>query len=327
MGEIYELSELPDNWNKSGIYKLNFPNGECYIGLSNNIRRRMNEHNKDSKKQDAFPVDKAINKYGKIDEFEILEEISANNVEKLREQEKYWIKYYNSTNKNIGYNLTAGGEGVFDENYISPKIVLSDEQLNELINDLMHSKLTYTELGKKYNVHQNVILDINDGNTLSYKDKRLDITYPIRNRENVQKITNQHFRKLSIENELKIKDLLQNSEISFKQIAKQCDSTSAQVSQINTGRLFKDNNFKYPLRNPEITKQNAKKHYQSIEHQKGYQRLESIYWEVYDLLKNTDYSFKKIAEITKSSSTTISNINKGTSHPKEGVEYPIRKIK
>lgn len=30
--------------------------------------------------------------------------------EKLNEKEKYWIKKYNSTNKNIGYNISNGGE-------------------------------------------------------------------------------------------------------------------------------------------------------------------------------------------------------------------------
>ena len=29
----------------SGIYKINFPNGKSYIGLSNNIERRINEVN------------------------------------------------------------------------------------------------------------------------------------------------------------------------------------------------------------------------------------------------------------------------------------------
>ena len=30
---------------------------------------------------------------------------------KLYQKEIYWIDYYNSTNKNIGYNLTPGGDG------------------------------------------------------------------------------------------------------------------------------------------------------------------------------------------------------------------------
>ena len=33
----------------AGIYKINFPNNKCYIGLSNNIPRRMKEHNRDKR--------------------------------------------------------------------------------------------------------------------------------------------------------------------------------------------------------------------------------------------------------------------------------------
>lgn len=49
----------------SGIYKINFPNGKSYIGLSNNIARRLKEHNTDAKTEaDDYPVHEAIRKYG-----------------------------------------------------------------------------------------------------------------------------------------------------------------------------------------------------------------------------------------------------------------------
>lgn len=37
------------NITYSGIYKINFPNGKSYIGLSNNIARRLKEHNNEAK--------------------------------------------------------------------------------------------------------------------------------------------------------------------------------------------------------------------------------------------------------------------------------------
>lgn len=43
------LKELPDK--VCGIYKITFPNGKVYIGQSNNIRRRMYEHNNINKQQ------------------------------------------------------------------------------------------------------------------------------------------------------------------------------------------------------------------------------------------------------------------------------------
>lgn len=52
----------------------------------------------------------SIEKYGKENfEKEILEECSSK--EQLDLAEKYWISYYNSTDRNIGYNIAAGGSG------------------------------------------------------------------------------------------------------------------------------------------------------------------------------------------------------------------------
>jgi hypothetical protein len=35
----------------------------------------------------------------------------------LKEKEKYWIKFYNSMDQNVGYNLTAGGDGTFGKKH------------------------------------------------------------------------------------------------------------------------------------------------------------------------------------------------------------------
>lgn len=99
------IKDLPNNI--MGIYKINYPNGKIYIGLSRNIKRRMWEHNNINKAK--TPCDFAIAKYGKITEIELLERIDDET--KLEEREAYWIKYYNSNNKDIGYNLTDGGDG------------------------------------------------------------------------------------------------------------------------------------------------------------------------------------------------------------------------
>lgn len=92
--------------NMMGIYKITFPNQKIYIGKSIDIKRRMFEHNSIS--ANKTPCDNAVNKYGKIIEIEILEFI--NNIAELNEREKYWIQYYNSTDRRIGYNISAGGE-------------------------------------------------------------------------------------------------------------------------------------------------------------------------------------------------------------------------
>ena len=107
--KIIKISDICITDIYSGIYKITFPNNKIYIGLSNNIYRRMLEHNTDFRNN--LPIEKAIQKYGKITEFEILELIPSENRKLMIERKKYWINFYNSTNKDVGYNISNGGDG------------------------------------------------------------------------------------------------------------------------------------------------------------------------------------------------------------------------
>lgn len=88
-----------------GIYKItNKTNNKIYIGQSNNIQRRFQEH-KIAGKKSRIPVDVAIQKYGADNfDYEILEECS---IDDLNAREEYWIKKLNAI-KN-GYNCSEGG--------------------------------------------------------------------------------------------------------------------------------------------------------------------------------------------------------------------------
>ena len=85
------------------IYKTtNLINNKIYIGK---------DMNNDPKYLGSGKILKlAIKKYG-IENFkkEILE--ICNNKEELNEKEIFWIKYLNSQNRLIGYNITNGGDG------------------------------------------------------------------------------------------------------------------------------------------------------------------------------------------------------------------------
>lgn len=94
----------------------NKKNGHKYIGLSNNIKRRMNEHkNKpfsSSKKDDKNKaLYNAIRKYGWNNfKFTLLEYIEPENIELMKKREQYWINYYNTYNNKEHYNETPGGD-------------------------------------------------------------------------------------------------------------------------------------------------------------------------------------------------------------------------
>ena len=103
-----ELTNLPDKI--CGIYKIDFPNKKIYIGQSNNIKRRMYEHNnitKNSKLSYCAVCDRAIIKYGRITQITILEECLES---QLDEKEEYWISFYHSDEKEKGYNIESGGK-------------------------------------------------------------------------------------------------------------------------------------------------------------------------------------------------------------------------
>ena len=96
------------------VYKaINIINDYIYIGITNNFKQRIREH-KSYANSNRYKYKSrfynAIRKYGFENfKFEIIETVE--NRKQLEEREIYWIKYYNSTDKKVGYNITAGGTG------------------------------------------------------------------------------------------------------------------------------------------------------------------------------------------------------------------------
>lgn len=118
--EILQIKDLSNCI--SCIYRLDFPNNKIYIGKSVDLKRRMHEHNKPH--ETSTVVDKAIKKYyGKIEVVTILEYCIP---KELNNREKYWIKYYNSNNKDIGYNISEGGE------YDGKRRTWTDEEIYDI---------------------------------------------------------------------------------------------------------------------------------------------------------------------------------------------------
>jgi len=93
-----------------GIYRItNIMNGMKYIGQSVNIVKRTCEHKRDLK-NNIHPnsrLQNSYNKYGIVNfEFTVLEECEVN---QLTEKELYWINFYDTMNRNIGYNIAVAG--------------------------------------------------------------------------------------------------------------------------------------------------------------------------------------------------------------------------
>lgn len=300
----------------SGIYKINFPNGKSYIGLSNNIQKRINQHNRSARLDNPLlPVHRAIALYGNIEigkNVEILEEISPENRELLNERERYWIKYYQTCDNDKGYNLTNGGDGA-GVGVGNTSAKLNSEQIEEIYDLLLnHTNIFIYEIAKKYNISPEAISEINCGRR--YYNSYL--TYPLRpdtkfqKGQYVPKGVENHLSKFSQENIDEIYDLLQNSNISLKEIAEQFNVSYATISNINRGLRYKKENFIYPVR-------------------KGFTANKKInnqqLLEISQKLSQTKISMKKIAEEYGVSQDTIIRINKGTGiYKQENTKYPIR---
>ncbi len=100
-----------------GIYKITNPEGKIYIGLSKNIPLRWSHYKNSSSMGSNSLLKDSLKKYGYDQHiFEIKEyvEFQTNltdqqNNKILREQERYWINFYQSNN--IGLNQNRGGCG------------------------------------------------------------------------------------------------------------------------------------------------------------------------------------------------------------------------
>lgn len=99
---------------------------KVYIGLSTQtLQQRINQHNSHAyNQQSKYHFHCAIRKYGPDDFEYVIIEDNIDNIETLKERERYWIKYYDSYYN--GYNSTLGGEG---------KIIRDDEEIKRLFEE------------------------------------------------------------------------------------------------------------------------------------------------------------------------------------------------
>lgn len=96
------------------VYKItNKVTGKIYIGITNQgSGARYRHHWYESRIGEPSPIHRSMNKYGE-DNFTLEIIDFADTYEELKEKEKYYIKEYDSMNREKGYNLTEGGDGTF----------------------------------------------------------------------------------------------------------------------------------------------------------------------------------------------------------------------
>lgn len=94
------------------IYKVtNLINGKVYVGKSvNGLNRRKRDHLWYAANNPTLHFHHALKKYG-VKNFQWTVLFETESVEELAAQEIRFIKEFNSSDPQVGYNLTPGGDG------------------------------------------------------------------------------------------------------------------------------------------------------------------------------------------------------------------------
>lgn len=299
-----KMQDCSVNLIYSGVYKITFPNDKIYIGISNNIYRRMLEHNTDFRNN--LPIEHAIKKYGKITEFDILEEIAPENRTLMREREKFWIRVFHSNQKEFGYNISEGGDGA-DIGSNNQQAKLTEEQYQQVYQDLLDTQLSLQEIADKYKMHLLTISHLNNGHTYFHSS----IKYPIRkSKPKVAGINsgNSKFTKEDVEN---IWSLLQfKPDLTMKQIADNYNVSPSTIQNINNGKTYVNKDLHYPLRESKVGKRKLNN--------------EQVFQIIKEIKNNPKESLANIGRRLNISSKTISSINCGTVYRLDHENYPIR---
>lgn len=94
------------------VYKItNMLNDKVYIGITTRtIEERFQEHKYRLNERKHLHLYSSMIKYG-VQNFKVEELEKCDSIESLFTKEREWIKKFDSTNPDIGYNNTNGGEG------------------------------------------------------------------------------------------------------------------------------------------------------------------------------------------------------------------------
>lgn len=267
------------------VYKItNRTNGKVYIGQTNNLKRRIQEHKHD--KRQNHPIHLAIKKYG-FENFEV--EVLYEGPDFNKKEEEY-IKLFNSTNPEYGYNVLPGRRCSKGE--LNPSATLTEEIARDIRNDLLYTTLSFKEIAKKNHVPFYTVSHINYGKSF-VQDEYI---YPLRS----YKYKKDKTEILNIISDLK------NEDISLEDICNKYQIERYVLLSINKGQTFRIPEVEYPIREVFLKKEKRD--------------------QIIQLLKSTNMTGKEIAKYVGVNLHAVYNINSGKTWHDSKISYPIRKL-
>lgn len=134
-------------------------------------------------------------------------------------------------------SMINNGKRFFDSSKTYPLRIFKRDRVNseEMVKivEMLKNNCTNQEIAEYFNIDPNIIYRINYGKAY----RQADITYPIRKELSTKEKRALHIKRLLIEGQL-----------NNKQIAELVGIDPSQVSNINYGKAYKDENLNYPLR-------------------------------------------------------------------------------
>jgi group I intron endonuclease len=161
------------------LYKIiNKINEKFYIGKTNNIFKRWEQHKYDSKNNSKLLIHKAIRKYG-IENFEFIVLNKFDSDKEVCEAEIFKIK---SSDKNMIYNIALGGNGgnTMSIEKINSQYSIGEDRYDEFIL-LFNQHKTQLEISKIMNVGKNSVVGCAKRLNLSFR-KRIKVKNKVKNK-------------------------------------------------------------------------------------------------------------------------------------------------
>ena len=111
----------------------------------------------------------------------------------------------------------------------------TEETIDNIYEDILNTNQTWSELSKKYNCNTKVFQHINQG----YLHRKENYNYPLR----------QNSKGRNLEKALQIIHLLKTTDWPYTKIAKELNTNTTSIRNINNGKVHYQENEHYPIRN------------------------------------------------------------------------------
>lgn len=218
-------------------------NGKKYVGQTNNIENRKRGHKSDAFNQKSngykLPFHAAIRKYGWDSfNFDILEEIPESfGYDYVNQREKFFISENESLVSQKGYNICVGGQGCprkklsFEESVKLSKL-FSEVEIRDIQQMLLENYAYFEILSKYPQLTPSFLSNINVG--LNFI--REDLSYPLSKLHSF----------FSKETREKIIEEIANG-VCYKNISEKYSISPGLLSNINSGKKWRDDKRCYPL--------------------------------------------------------------------------------